>query len=278
MYSLTKLSRQLWKLERTSVRSFFVERAFTLGTRSTRGRLSTSASVSSSAQPATAAATAPEPPKPPPKPDHVRLKIDGREVEVPRASTVIQACQAAGVNIPHFCYHERLSVAGNCRMCLVEVEKMPKLAISCALPVMDGMSIITDSPRVKKSREAVLEFLLKSHPLDCPICDQGGECQLQELSMVFGSDRGRYYEYKRTVDDKYWGPLIKTVMTRCIHCTRCVRFAEEVAGVADIGTAGRGESTEITMYLPEKFFQSELSGNVIDLCPVGALTRKRYEH
>jgi len=170
MYSLTKLSRQLWKLERTSVRSFFVERAFTLGTRSTRGRLSTSASVSSSAQPATAAATAPEPPKPPPKPDHVRLKIDGREVEVPRASTVIQACQAAGVNIPHFCYHERLSVAGNCRMCLVEVEKMPKLAISCALPVMEGMSIITDSPRVKKSREAVLEFLLKSHPLDCPIC------------------------------------------------------------------------------------------------------------
>jgi NADH dehydrogenase/NADH:ubiquinone oxidoreductase subunit G len=162
-------------------------------------------------------------------------------------------------------------------MCLVEVEKMPKLAISCALPVMEGMSVITDSPRVKKSREAVLEFLLKSHPLDCPICDQGGECQLQELSMVFGSDRGRYYEYKRTVDDKYWGPLIKTVMTRCIHCTRCVRFAEEVAGVADIGTAGRGEMTEITMYLPEKFYESEISGNVIDLCPVGALTQKQFK-
>ncbi|KAK4533027.1 hypothetical protein CCYA_CCYA15G3884 [Cyanidiococcus yangmingshanensis] len=239
-----------------------------------RRPLTVTSSASGTAQPATAAATA-EVPKPAPKPGYVRLKVDGKEVDVPRASTVIQACQVAGVNVPHFCYHERLSVAGNCRMCLVEVEKMPKLAISCALPVMDGMSVITDSPRVKKSREAVLEFLLKSHPLDCPIC--GGECQLQELSMVFGSDRGRYYEYKRTVDDKYWGPLIKTVMTRCIHCTRCVRFAEEVAGVADIGTAGRGEMTEITMYLPEKFYESEISGNVIDLCPVGALTRKEFK-
>lgn len=206
----------------------------------------------------------------------VKITIDGKAVEVPKGATIIQACDSAGVEVPRFCYHERLSIAGNCRMCLVEVEKSPKLVASCAMPVMDGMSIKTSSEKVKKARESVLEFLLLNHPLDCPICDQGGECDLQDQAMIFGSDRGRFYEYKRSVEDKYCGPLIKTIMTRCIHCTRCVRFGTEVAGVEELGTTGRGRDTEIGTYI-EKMLDSELSGNVIDLCPVGALTEKSYE-
>ena len=208
-------------------------------------------------------------------PAGVKISIDGKPVTVSKGTTIIQACDSAGVEIPRFCYHERLSIAGNCRMCLVEVEKSPKLVASCAMPVMDGMSIKTSSEKVKKARESVLEFLLLNHPLDCPICDQGGECDLQDQAMIFGSDRGRFYEYKRSVDDKYCGPLIKTIMTRCIHCTRCVRFGTEVAGVEDLGTTGRGRDTEIGTYI-EKMLDSELSGNVIDLCPVGAFTRKKY--
>mmetsp|Transcript_9138 Transcript_9138/g.27498 ORF Transcript_9138/g.27498 Transcript_9138/m.27498 type:complete len:263 (+) Transcript_9138:93-881(+) len=205
----------------------------------------------------------------------VGVVINGEQATVPKGSTIIQACEIAGVEVPRFCYHERLSIAGNCRMCLVEVTKSPKLVASCAMPVMDGMEIKTDTPKVKKAREGVLEFLLVNHPLDCPICDQGGECDLQDQAMIFGSDRGRFYEYKRSVDDKYCGPLIKTIMTRCIHCTRCVRFATEIAGVEDLGTTGRGRDTEIGTYV-EKIFGSEMSGNVIDLCPVGAITRKNY--
>ncbi|KAJ8901878.1 hypothetical protein NDN08_004083 [Rhodosorus marinus] len=205
----------------------------------------------------------------------VSVSINGRVSEVPKGSTIIQACELGGVEVPRFCYHERLSIAGNCRMCLVEVAKSPKLVASCAMPVMDGMEIMTDTPKVKKAREGVLEFLLVNHPLDCPICDQGGECDLQDQAMVFGSDRGRFYEYKRSVEDKYCGPLIKTIMTRCIHCTRCVRFATEIAGVEDLGTTGRGRDTEIGTYV-EKIFGSELSGNVVDLCPVGAITQKSY--
>ncbi|CAL8464942.1 g4477 [Coccomyxa elongata] len=185
------------------------------------------------------------------------------------------ACSAAGVDIPRFCYHQRLSIAGNCRMCLVEVEKSPKPVASCAMPAGPGMNIKTDTPLVKKAREGVMEFLLINHPLDCPICDQGGECDLQDQSMHFGSDRGRFTEMKRSVQDKNLGPLVKTVMTRCIHCTRCVRFATEVAGVQDLGMTGRGNASEIGTYV-EKAMESELSGNVIDLCPVGALTSKPY--
>lgn len=205
----------------------------------------------------------------------IRVIIDGIEVETRKSATILQACLDVGVEIPRFCYHERLSIAGNCRMCLVEVEKSPKPVASCAMPVLDGMKIYTNTPLVLKAREGVLEFLLVNHPLDCPICDQGGECDLQDLTMVYGSDRGRFYEYKRGVEDKNLGPLVKTIMTRCIHCTRCVRFATEVAGVEDLGTVGRGRDTEISTYI-EKIFDSELSGNVIDLCPVGALTSKPY--
>jgi NADH-quinone oxidoreductase chain G len=201
--------------------------------------------------------------------------VDGVEVEVERGSTVLQACEAVGIEIPRFCYHERLSIAGNCRMCLVEIFKTPKPVASCAMPTMEGMQIFTHTPLVKKAREAVLEFLLLNHPLDCPICDQGGECDLQDQAMAFGSDRSRFYETKRGVENKNCGPLIKTIMTRCIHCTRCVRFATELAGVEDLGTTGRGRETEIGTYI-EKTFRSELSGNVIDLCPVGALTSKPY--
>lgn len=218
---------------------------------------------------ATAAAAAPAP-------DTVEVMIDGAAAQVAKGSTIIQACEASGVEIPRFCYHERLSIAGNCRMCLVEVERSPKLVASCAMPVMEGMVIKTDTAKVKKAREGVLEFLLLNHPLDCPICDQGGECDLQDQAMVFGSDRGRFFDAKRSVDDKYVGPLVKTIMTRCIHCTRCVRFGTEVAGVEDLGTTGRGKNTEIGTYI-EKMLGSELSGNVIDLCPVGALTSKSYE-
>lgn len=210
-----------------------------------------------------------------PAEDTVSVTINGAEVGVPPSATIIQACELAGIEVPRFCYHERLSIAGNCRMCLVEVERSPKLVASCAMPVMPGMVITTDSDRVKKAREGVLEFLLLNHPLDCPICDQGGECDLQDQAMVFGSDRGRFYESKRSVEDKYCGPLVKTIMTRCIHCTRCVRFGTEVAGVEDLGTTGRGRDTEIGTYI-EKMLGSELSGNVIDLCPVGAFTTKEY--
>lgn len=201
--------------------------------------------------------------------------VDNQLVHVSPNTSILQACEIAGVVVPRFCYHERLSVAGNCRMCLVEVEKMPKLQASCAVPVSPNMSIKTNSPSVKKAREGVLEFLLINHPLDCPICDQGGECDLQDQSLVYGGDRSRFKEFKRAVEDKNCGPLIKTIMTRCIHCTRCVRFANEVVGVPEFGTSGRGNFIEISTYI-EKLFASELSGNVIDLCPVGALTSKPY--
>ena len=204
-----------------------------------------------------------------------KLSVDGIEVEVPVGATVLQACEAAGVEIPRFCYHERLSIAGNCRMCLVEMEKAPKPVASCAMPAADGQVVLTTTSKVKKAREGVMEFLLINHPLDCPICDQGGECDLQDQSLAYGKGFTRYQENKRAVTEKFMGPLIKTAMTRCIHCTRCVRFAEEVAGVEEIGAIGRGENMQITTYL-EKAVTSEVSGNVIDLCPVGALTSKPY--
>jgi NADH-quinone oxidoreductase subunit G len=205
-----------------------------------------------------------------------KLKVDGIEVEVPAGATVLQACEAAGKEIPRFCYHERLSIAGNCRMCLVEVKPgPPKPQASCALPAADNQEIRTDSAMVKAAREGVLEFLLINHPLDCPICDQGGECDLQDETMAYGKGHSRYDENKRAVTEKYMGPIVKTIMTRCIHCTRCVRFAEEVAGVEEIGAIYRGEDMQITSYL-EKAVTSELSGNVVDLCPVGALTSKPY--
>jgi NADH-quinone oxidoreductase subunit G len=204
-----------------------------------------------------------------------KLKVDDVEVEVPAGYTVLQACEAAGVEIPRFCYHDRLSIAGNCRMCLVEMEKSPKPIASCAMPAADNMVIKTNTPMAKKARQGVMEFLLINHPLDCPICDQGGECDLQDQAVAYGMDHSRYKENKRAVKDKEMGPLVKTIMTRCIHCTRCVRFATEVAGVEDLGLLYRGENAQITTYL-EKAFASELSGNVIDLCPVGALTSKPY--
>ena len=205
-----------------------------------------------------------------------KVTVDGVEIEVPAGVTALQACEMAGKEIPRFCYHERLSVAGNCRMCLVEVSPgPPKPAASCALPVADGMEIKTDSEMVKKDRNGVMEFLLINHPLDCPICDQGGECDLQDQAMAYGRDGSRFQEHKRAVKDKHMGPLVKTIMTRCIHCTRCVRFATEIAGVPELGLLGRGEHAEITTYL-EKSLDSEVSANVIDLCPVGALTSKPY--
>jgi NADH-quinone oxidoreductase subunit G len=205
-----------------------------------------------------------------------KVTVDGIEVEVPNGSNVLQACEAAGKEIPRFCYHDRLSVAGNCRMCLVEIEKAPpKPFASCAYPVADGMVVHTDSPMVRNARRGVMEFLLINHPLDCPICDQGGECDLQDQAMGYGSDHTRYHENKRAVKDKDLGPLVKTVMTRCIHCTRCIRFITEVAGVPDLGATARGESMEVGTYV-EKALSSELSGNIIDLCPVGALTSKPY--
>jgi len=205
----------------------------------------------------------------------VKLTIDGIEVEVEPGLTILQACEIAGVEVPRFCYHERLSIAGNCRMCLVEMEKAPKPVASCAMPVGEGMVIHTRSDKAREAREGVMEFLLINHPLDCPICDQGGECDLQDQAMAYGTDRSRFHENKRAVKDKYMGPLIKTIMTRCIHCTRCIRFATEIAGVPELGAINRGEHMEITTYL-EKSMRSELSGNVIDLCPVGALTSKPY--
>ena len=203
------------------------------------------------------------------------VNVDNQPVEVKPNTSILQACEIAGVIIPRFCYHERLSVAGNCRMCLVEVDKMPKLQASCAVPVLPNMIIKTNSLSVKKAREGVLEFLLINHPLDCPICDQGGECDLQDQSLVYGGDRSRFKEFKRAVEDKNCGPLIKTIMTRCIHCTRCIRFINEIVGAPELGTSGRGNSIEISNYI-SKFFSSELSGNIIDLCPVGALTSKPY--
>jgi len=204
------------------------------------------------------------------------LKIDGIEIEVDQGTTVLQAAEQAGIEIPRFCYHERLSIAGNCRMCLVEVSPgPPKPAASCALPAADGMEVKTNTEKVKKFREGVMEFLLINHPLDCPICDQGGECDLQDQSMAYGIGDNRYNEKRRIVKEKKMGPLIRTIMTRCIHCTRCVRFADEVAGVPSLGAIGRGEDTQITTY-QEQAFQSEMSGNVVDLCPVGALTSKPY--
>jgi NADH-quinone oxidoreductase subunit G len=204
-----------------------------------------------------------------------KVTIDGQVIEVPAGITVLQACEIAGVEVPRFCYHERLSVAGNCRMCLVEMEKSPKPVASCAMPVAEGQVVKTDTPLVKKARNGVMEFLLINHPLDCPICDQGGECDLQDQAMAYGMDRGRFKENKRAVPDKELGPLVKTTMTRCIHCTRCVRFATEVAGAEELGAVYRGEHMEIDTYI-EKALSSELSGNVVDLCPVGALTSKPY--
>jgi NADH-quinone oxidoreductase subunit G len=213
------------------------------------------------------------------------LNIDGTEIEVPDHYTLLQACEAAGAEIPRFCYHERLSIAGNCRMCLVEVKGgPPKPSASCAMGVRDlrpGPNgeppvVLTKSPMVKKAREGVMEFLLINHPLDCPICDQGGECDLQDQAMAYGIDRNRFSENKRAVEDKYIGPLVRTKMTRCIHCTRCVRFTTEVAGISELGLTGRGEDAEITTFL-ERSMTSELQGNVIDLCPVGALTSRPYQ-
>ena len=205
-----------------------------------------------------------------------KVTVDGLEIEVPAGATVLQACELAGKEIPRFCYHERLSIAGNCRMCLVEVAPgPPKPQASCALPASDGQVIKTDSEMVKKAREGVMEFLLINHPLDCPICDQGGECDLQDQSVAYGRGTSRYHEPKRAVTEKYMGPLIKTVMTRCIQCTRCVRFSEEIAGVDEIGALYRGENMQITTYL-ERAATHEMSANVIDLCPVGALTSRPY--
>src|SRR6187200_2816579 len=212
-----------------------------------------------------------------------KIIVDGKEIDVPPEYTLLQACEAAGAEIPRFCFHERLSIAGNCRMCLIEVVGIPKPQASCAMgvkdlpPNKDGSPKIlnTKSPMVRKAREGVMEFLLINHPLDCPICDQGGECDLQDQAMAYGVDSSRYHENKRAVEDKYIGPLVKTIMNRCIHCTRCVRFTTEVAGISELGLIGRGEDMEITTYL-EQAMTSELQGNVVDLCPVGALTSKPY--
>jgi len=206
----------------------------------------------------------------------VEVFINDRPVKVPKGSTLMAAFDAAGIDIPRFCYDFNLSIAGNCRMCLVEVAKSPKPVASCAMPVMPGMRAYDSTPLVKKAREGVMEFLLANHPLDCPICDQGGECDLQDQSMVFGGDRGRFYETKRAVEDKNLGPWVKTTMTRCIHCTRCVRFMKEVCGSDDLGVIGRGQKMEIGTYV-EKALEHELHSNIIDLCPVGALTHKAFE-
>ena len=205
-----------------------------------------------------------------------KVKINGNDIDVADGLTILQACEEAGLEIPRFCYHDRLSIAGNCRMCLVDVEGSPKPVASCAMPINDGMSIHTNTQSVKKAREGVMEFLLINHPLDCPVCDQGGECDLQDQTVAFGPENSRFEENKRSVDEKHMGPLIKTYMTRCIHCTRCIRFADEVAGVNQLGAVNRGENMEITTYL-EKSIDSELSANIVDLCPVGALTSKPYQ-
>ncbi|KAF2688751.1 NADH-quinone oxidoreductase [Lentithecium fluviatile CBS 122367] len=211
------------------------------------------------------------------RPAEVELTIDGKKVSIEAGAALIQACEKAGSTVPRYCYHEKLMIAGNCRMCLVEVERAPKPVASCAWPVQPGMVVKTDSPLVHKAREGVMEFLLANHPLDCPICDQGGECDLQDQSMRYGADRGRFHEIggKRAVEDKNIGPLIKTSMNRCIHCTRCIRFSNDIAGAPEMGSTGRGNDIQIGTYL-ETSLDSEMSGNVIDLCPVGALTSKPY--
>lgn len=214
-----------------------------------------------------------------PKPNLAELWIDDKRVEVEPGTTILEAAAKVGVEIPRFCYHERLSVAGNCRMCLVEVEKSVKPVASCAMPVMNGMKVHTQSEKARKAREGVMEFLLQNHPLDCPICDQGGECDLQDQAMTFGSDKSRlqiYQDHKRSVEDKNVGPLIKTIMTRCIQCTRCVRFMNEIAGVSELGTYNRGNDLQIGTYLSDTLLKTELSGNIVDICPVGALTAKPY--
>ena len=203
----------------------------------------------------------------------IQRTINNRQLNVSPNATVLQACELAGIEIPRFCYHEKLSVAGNCRRCLVEIQKSPKPVVSCARPVTKGRIVFTDTPLVRKARESVLEFLLVNHPLDCPICDQGGECDLQDEAITYGTDRGRYFEFKRSVEDKECSPIVKTIRTRCIHCTRCVRFSTEVAGNEVMGAFGRGENIEISLYI-NSFIKTELSGNLVDLCPVGALTSK----
>nr|YP_010507951.1 NADH dehydrogenase subunit 11 [Phytophthora humicola]UXG56274.1 NADH dehydrogenase subunit 11 [Phytophthora humicola] len=205
----------------------------------------------------------------------IDIYINNIKLKVNKNLTVLQACNAFKIEIPKFCFQENLQIAGNCRMCLVEIENSPKPIASCAMPLMPNMRIFTDTPLVQKARESVLEFLLINHPLDCPICDQASECDLQDQTMIFGSDRSRFFFKKRSVEDKYCGPFIKTIMTRCIHCTRCVRFSNEICGIDDLGTTGRGNKTEINFYYP-KIFNSEFSGNLVDLCPVGALTSKPY--
>jgi NADH-quinone oxidoreductase chain G len=205
----------------------------------------------------------------------IDIYINNIKLKVNKNLTVLQACNTVKIEIPKFCFQENLQIAGNCRMCLVEIENSPKPVASCAMPLMPNMRIFTDTPLVQKARESVLEFLLINHPLDCPICDQASECDLQDQTMIFGSDRSRFFFKKRSVEDKYCGPFIKTIMTRCIHCTRCVRFSNEICGIDDLGTTGRGNKTEINFYYP-KIFNSEFSGNLVDLCPVGALTSKPY--
>lgn len=226
---------------------------------------------------AAVAPLAPQPSVPVPPPAFLNVFVDGVPLQVARGATVMEACTKAGKEIPHFCYHERLSIAGNCRMCLVEVEGMPKPVASCHWPAAEGMKIRTGSKVATEARKGTMEFLLINHPLDCPICDQGGECTLQDLSLGYGGDRTHYHEAKRAVDDKEIGAKIKTVMTRCIHCTRCIRFATEIAGVEEMGATGRGEAMSVGTYV-EQALQSELAGNMIDLCPVGALTNKPYAY
>ena len=208
----------------------------------------------------------------------IQITINNKLIYIRPEATILQACEAANVDVPRFCYHEKLSVAGNCRICLVEVAKSPKPVVSCAIPVSKGIVVFSDTPLVRKARESVLEFLLLNHPLDCPICDQGGECDLQDESLTYGSDRGRYFlDFKRSVEDKECGPIVKTIITRCIHCTRCIRFSTEIAGNEIRGSFGRGEETEIGTYV-QSFIKTELSGNLVDLCPVGALTSKPYAY
>ncbi len=209
--------------------------------------------------------------------DMLEIEIDGRKLEVPEGSTVMDATNQAGIYVPHFCYHKKLSIAANCRMCLVQVEKAPKPLPACATPVTNGMKVFTHSEQAINAQKGVMEFLLINHPLDCPICDQGGECQLQDLAVGYGGSGSRYEEPKRVVNNKNLGPLISTDMTRCIHCTRCVRFGQEIAGVMELGMIGRGEHSEIIAFVG-KTVDSELSGNVIDLCPVGALTSKPFRY
>ena len=206
----------------------------------------------------------------------INITINNREYLVRENTTILKACEENNIlndEIPRFCFHEKLAISGNCRICLVEVEKSPKPVVSCAMPVSKNMVIYTNSPLVRKARESVMEALLINHPLDCPICDQGGECDLQEISLKFGADRGRMFFAKRSVNDKETGPIIKSIMTRCIHCTRCIRFITDIAGSETLGAFGRGEVTEIGSYI-QSFIKTELSGNLADLCPVGALTSK----